>query len=92
MDLSSVDVNEKLVKDCADELQVVFDSCRIVVLDGVFVNFELGGFVFFSNLLNNLKQGKLDQLMVCYSDISTLSVDDLGNIMLRMSIYISTNT
>ncbi|KAL8106157.1 uncharacterized protein LOC141680990 isoform X2 [Apium graveolens] len=42
MDLSLADVNEKLLKDCADELQ-----------------------------------GKLDQLMVCYSDIGMLSVDDL---------------
>ncbi|KAK1381180.1 centrosomal protein of 290 kDa-like [Heracleum sosnowskyi] len=42
MDLSSVDVNEKLVKDCADELQ-----------------------------------GKLDEMMICCSDISALSVNDL---------------
>lgn len=76
MNLSSADVDEKLVKECADELQVVFyfdfylfSVCRF---------FELGILVI-CNVWSTLEQGKLDQIMVCYSDISSLSVDDLGN-------------
>ena len=39
------------------------------------------------NFVKNLEQGKLDEIMVCYSDISSLSVDDLGNIV-KLMYYI----
>ncbi|KAL1807145.1 uncharacterized protein LOC108198726 [Daucus carota subsp. sativus] len=55
LNLSSVDVNEELVKQCGEELE-----------------------------------GKLDEIMVCYSDISSLSVDDLDSCLEHLKGELST--